>query len=226
MKIKPIKLFLISLTLLVTVSPVFAFKLKLGDLLFHDLNCGQLCNAITAVTQGYDHTDISHVAIVVRTGRQSEVIEAIGKTVHATPLNKFLNRSLDKQGRPRVMVGRLTKPYQFLIPQVINYVKAWVGDPYNYSFTPNNHYQSFYCSQLIYAAFKLANHNHAIFLRDKMNFQDPKTGKYLPSWQHYFTSIHQSIPQGEWGTNPGALSRMSNIKIVYFYGKLRGAKHA
>ena len=36
--------------------------LKEGDLLFQDLNCGELCDAIETVTQGVDGKDFSHCA--------------------------------------------------------------------------------------------------------------------------------------------------------------------
>lgn len=198
-----------------------AFTLQPGDLLFQDLNCGALCNAITTVTEGYDHTDVSHIAMVVNTGKHPMVIEAIGKDVHETPLHQFLLRSLDKQGQPRVMVGRLTPPYRHLIPRAIQYAEAKLADPYNSDFTPANKGRTFYCSQLIYDAFQAANDNHPIFKQDRMNFKNPSTGVYVPAWQQYFTQLHQPIPQGKWGTNPGALSRMPDVEIIYFYGKLR-----
>ena len=41
-------------------------SLQDGDLLFQDLNCGELCNAIEAVTEGVNGKDFSHCAIVVK----------------------------------------------------------------------------------------------------------------------------------------------------------------
>ncbi|PKP19133.1 MAG: hypothetical protein CVU07_00565, partial [Bacteroidetes bacterium HGW-Bacteroidetes-23] len=40
-------------------------QLKTGDLLFQKMNCGDLCEAIHAVTEGYDGNDFSHLGLVL-----------------------------------------------------------------------------------------------------------------------------------------------------------------
>lgn len=197
----------------------YAYRPEIGDLYFQDLNCGQLCDAITDVTYGVDHTEVSHVAMLIQAGKNPEVIEAIGNNVHITSLNIFLNRSLDQNHKPRVLVARLKKPYQNLIPQAIKNAEKWLGKPYNESFTPNNHFESFYCSELIDDAFMLSNNHHPIFEKNIMTFK--KNGKTLPAWQAYFQSIHQPIPEGQVGTNPGMLSRAPVLSVIYWYGTLR-----
>ena len=67
-----------------------AQKFKAGDIVFQDLQCGQLCDAINAVTKGYQGKDFSHVGIVVNYQNQLGVIEAIGSKVQFTSLNIFL----------------------------------------------------------------------------------------------------------------------------------------
>jgi len=42
------------------------FVLQPGDLLFQDLDCGPLCDAIEKVTTGYQGANFSHVGIVAR----------------------------------------------------------------------------------------------------------------------------------------------------------------
>ncbi|MDA7742143.1 YiiX/YebB-like N1pC/P60 family cysteine hydrolase [Francisellaceae bacterium] len=202
-------------------TTLFAFTLKPGDLLFQDLECGPLCNAIFTVTHGYHNTDVSHVAMVVSIKPKVLIIEAINKDVHLIPLKKFLARSLDKDKKPRVMVGRLTQPYRHLIPQAIKDAKKWIGKPYNNDYTSNNHDEEFYCSQLIYDAFENANEGKPIFTQDKMNFHDFKTHHTFPSWKAYFKSIKKDVPQGKLGTNPGKISRSPHLKIIHFYGKLQ-----
>jgi hypothetical protein len=54
-----------------------------------------------------------------------------------------------------------------------------------------------------------------------MNFADPDTKQITPAWTKYFNQIHATPPQGQIGTNPGMMSRESDIMIVYQYGKLR-----
>jgi uncharacterized protein YycO len=196
-------------------------NLQLGDLLFQDLNCGSMCDGITDVTRGYHNTYISHVGMVVANkNHKVMIIEANGKGVVITPLNTFLQRSTNKNKQPLVMVGRIKYPYNKLIGSAIRYTTLQLGKPYNDAFTPNQT-NSFYCSQLIYEAFKYANHDQPIFGLNIMDFTNHQTKKITHEWQEYFKSIHAKVPQGEIGTNPGMLSRESAIQIIYFYAKLR-----
>mgnify|MGYP003338349778 CR=1 FL=1 len=56
-------------------------NLQVGDLLFQDLDCGPLCDAIEAVTEGAEGRDFSHCAMVVQVGDSLKVVEAIGSEV-------------------------------------------------------------------------------------------------------------------------------------------------
>ena len=197
------------------------FSLKVGDLLFQDLNCGILCDGIGEVTYGVNNTYMSHVGMVESVkGKEPIIIEAIGPGVIETPLHVFLNRSHDKDNKPMVMVGRLTPSYQHLIPGAIKFAKSQLGKPYNSTFIPNKG-ESYYCSQLIYDAFSHANQNKSIFGLNIMDFTDPKTHQTTPEWKSYFADLKIEAPQGQIGTNPGMMSRESDVQIVYSYGKLR-----
>ena len=198
-----------------------SYKPQTGDLLFQDLNCGTLCDGIGQVTYGINKTYMSHVGMIESTGgNEPIVIEAIGKGVVETPLNTFLARSHDKSGQPMVVAGRLKPQYRYLIPGAIAYARQQLGKPYNASFAPNTG-QSFYCSELIYKAFAYSNNNQAIFKLNTMNFADLNSGEITPAWKEYFNEIHATPPQGQIGTNPGMMSRESDIQIIYSYGKLR-----
>ena len=133
---------------------------------------------------------------------------------------KKVRNSGDAESKPMVLVGRLQPAYQPLIPAAILYAKRQLGKPYNSNFAPN-HGQSFYCSQLIYAAFASANHNHSIFGLNTMSFTDSQTRQITPAWKEYFIQIKSNPPQGKPGTNPGMMSRESGVIIEYAYGKLR-----
>lgn len=225
----------LMLCALMISATLFAFQLRPGDLLFQDINCGAMCNDIFTVTHGYANTDLSHVGMVVpiqtKAGTMElKVIEASGSNVHLTPLNQFLARSVDHKNRPRVLVGRLAKRYQTLIPQAIKVAQSWIGSPYNADFTPHNlnntktsnpGKNTFYCSQLIYDAFKKANHGKSIFAQHHMTFNNPMTHRPYPGWVTYFKQLHKPIPQGELGTNPGMMSRSRHVKILCRYGYLR-----
>lgn len=203
---------------LVSAAP---FKLQPGDLLFQDLNCGILCNGIGEVTYGINNTYMSHIGMVVRaTQQQTIIIEAKSNGVVETPLNKFLVRSHDSNGQPMVVVERLIPKYQSLIPGAIKYAKQQLGKPYNATFIPNNG-KSYYCSELIYNAFLNANNQTSIFHKHKMSFNDPKNGLITKDWQEYFKQLKVSPPEGMLGTNPGMLSRESDLIVVHTYGNLR-----
>lgn len=197
------------------------FTLHNGDLLFQDIDCGELCNGISEVTYGFHHTYVSHVGIVViDKPNDVNIIEAIGDKVQRTPLNKFLQRSLDENKKPRVMVGRLNSEYQKLLKPATKYAINQIGKPYNESFSPYRE-DSYYCSELIYDAFKNANEGKSIFKQNIMTFKDSKTHQTTNAWKQYFNSIHSQIPEGEIGTNPGMMSRESVLTIIHFYGNLR-----
>lgn len=192
-------------------------SLRPGDLLFQDLDGSPLCDAIEAVTTGYENTRLSHVAMVVDTQPQVQVVEAVGSGVKITPLNQFLARSHDGDGRPKVLVGRLHKQYRDLIPQAVTYAKAQLGKPYDKPFTMGE--DSFYCSELIYFAFLHADHGKPVFSTAPMTFKDPSTGDFFPAWVDYYNKLGVRIPEGQPGMNPGSLSREPAVTIIYAYGR-------
>jgi uncharacterized protein YycO len=195
------------------------FQLQPGDLLFQDLDCGELCNGINSTTYGYQHTTVSHVGMIVFNKTEPMVIEAVSEGVKLTPLNAFLVRSLDQEGHPRVMVGRVDAQTAKLIPAAIKDAMHDLHAPYNATFSPDA--KGFYCSQLITRSFFAANHNQAVFASHPMNFKTDHPHAFSPAWVHYFADLKQAIPQGQPGNNPGMMSRDPHIQVVYFYGKLR-----
>ena len=204
-------LFLLSISLIVIGCNQYTFKgegsfvLQPGDLLFQDLDCGPLCDAIEKVTTGYQGANFSHVGIVAKndTGNLI-VIEAVSTGVEATELQTFFNRSVEAGGRPKVVAGRLKKSYQHLIPDVLEEAFALEGKPYDKLFIINN--DAYYCSELIYEIFLRANNNSPVFTLQPMTFNDPDTGVTLPAWEEYFSELSVSIPEGQPGINPGGIS--------------------
>lgn len=194
------------------------FQLKRGDLLFQDSDCGAPCEAIEKVTTGFQGANLSHVGIVERSNDGSSVvIEAISDGVVKTPLNEFLNRSLDAKGKPKVLAGRVVEKYRPLLPEVLKEAKKLIGKPYDDIYKIGN--GRYYCSELVYEIFKRANNGEAVFQLYPMTFIDPKTGKTFPAWIDYFSELDEPIPEGEPGLNPGGISRSPAIRIVHHYGK-------
>jgi len=134
-----------------TTNPPKA-EVQHGDLLFQNLDCGDLCDAIEAVTYGIDGKDFSHCAMVVEINDSLKVVEAIGSQVQINSLASFYKRSGDSSN---ITVGRLRPEHRSLIPDASKYAMLQVGEPYDDVFLPNN--DKWYCSELIYESYKTAN---------------------------------------------------------------------
>lgn len=194
-----------------------SFALQPGDLLFQDVDCGTLCDAIEKVTTGFQGANFSHVGIVAKNDSGNfVVIEAVSSGVEATPLRTFLDRSFDAKHRPKVVVGRLKMPYRHLIRSALKEALTLKGKAYDKVFAIDN--EAYYCSELIYEIFLRANGNNPVFSLQPMTFKDPDTGEILAAWEDYFSKLGVSIPEGKPGVNPGGISRSSVLSIIYVYG--------
>ncbi len=202
-----------------TLSSLFAnaqawkdFQYQTGDLLFQDLDCGELCDAIEAVTPGFDNKHFSHVGLVYVAGDSIYVVEASGKDVHVTSINIFLQKQLDSSGRPKVVVGRLNQNYQKLNNKAIAFALKQIGKPYDQEFIYDN--GMYYCSELVYDAYMYANGGIPFFNLYPMTFADSHTGKTFPAWKRYYKQLGKKIPEGKQGCNPGSIAVNSNVLIV------------
>lgn len=182
-------------------------SLKTGDLLFQNLDCGPLCDAIEKVTDGYKGNKFSHIGLVYISNDSVYIIEAIGKNVHLTPLAQFTARSSNQ-----IMVGRLKKENNLLIPTAIRYALSQQGTQYDDAFIYDN--GKYYCSELIYDALKHANNEQPFFELQPMTFKDPETNDFSPAWTDYYKELKMGIPEGEPGINPGGISLSDKIDIL------------
>ncbi|MFL2574343.1 MAG: YiiX/YebB-like N1pC/P60 family cysteine hydrolase [Flavobacteriales bacterium] len=201
------------------------FQLQIGDILFQDLDSSPLCDAIEIVTPGYNNNNFSHIGIIVELGDPNcinpnyiyedniRVLEAIPNKVTTTKLDSFLNRSIDSNEKPKVIVGRLKKRYQYSILDAVNFLKSKIGVEYDHYFIKDNN--KYYCSELIYEAFE----KDSVFRLYPMTFADPITNNTMNLWQEYYNELETKIPEGEPGINPGIMSISENIKIVHKYGE-------
>ncbi len=188
------------------------FEFKNGDILFQDLDCGGLCDAIEAVTEGIDGKSFSHLGLVHVFHDSIVVIEAIGKHVQVTPIQVFVHRNLDETGNPKVVVSRLATDDSELIMSATEYAAGQLGKPYDDAFLYDN--GAYYCSELIYDAFKFANGNDPFFKLFPMTFKDPSTKEMFPVWVEYYENLKMPIPEGELGCNPGGISRSEKLEVV------------
>lgn len=188
------------------------YNLQAGDLLFQDLDCGELCDAIEAVTHGVNGKDFSHCAMVVQVGDTLVVIEAIGEQVQLTSINHFFKRTGDSSKVENVTIGRLAEGHKHLIKEASLYALKQLGKPYDQVFKLND--GSYYCSELLYESYKMANGGKEVFKLHSMTFKDPNTDDFFPAWVKYYEKLSHEIPEGEPGLNPGSISRSKKIRII------------
>ncbi|WP_114752605.1 YiiX/YebB-like N1pC/P60 family cysteine hydrolase [Pleomorphovibrio marinus] len=193
------------------------FDWKEGDILFQDGDCGDFCEAIRKVTDGYQGRDFSHNGLLVKKEGKWMVLEAVSEGVKLTPLETFLERDLNEEGKSNVVVGRLKHKYRSLIPDAIQVGKSLIGKPYDHKFDFFN--DAYYCTELIHVAFMKANLGHPVFEVSPMTFKDPATGNTFSVWEAYFEDLGIPIPEGEPGLNPGGMSLDPALEIVYDFTK-------
>jgi hypothetical protein len=187
----------------------FAQKVKLqdGDLIFQDMDCGPLCDAIEAVTEGYKGHDFSHMGMVYHQNDTIYIIEAAGTAVRLNTLEKFRQNT-----KKPMYVGRLKKQYRQLIEPAIEFSLKQLGVPYDDEYVYDN--GSYYCSELIYDAFMYANDAAPFFKLYPMTYKKPGTNQFFPAWVEYYKAINKPIPEGKPGCNPGGMSTSDKIEIV------------
>ena len=202
-------------------SPDDRFTLEVGDLLFQDLDCGGICDAIEEVTHGTGGARLSHVAMISCVeGQEPFAIEAYADGVVEVPLREILARSRDGSGRPKVIVGRLHNDYRSLIPRALDAARARIGKPYDDAFVLGN--DRYYCSELIHEAFADANGGSPLFELQPMTFLQPGSGKTHVAWERYFRELGLPVPEGQPGLNPGGMSSSPVLSIVHAFGRPEG----
>lgn len=198
------------LFLLIYSSSSAQVKLKSGDILFQNLDCGDLCDAIEEVTKKHDTLAFSHIGLVWIDKDTVWIIEAIGSDVKLTPLNTFISRNNNP-----VYAARLKPEYDSMLIPACNFAIQQLGVAYDDAFLYNN--KKYYCSELIYDAFKYANNNNDVFRLEPMTFKSPKTKATYQAWINYYNNLGIEIPEGKPGINPAGIAA-SNLLI--WLGKL------
>lgn len=202
-----IRHFIIALLLVTFSTSAQKVTLQDGDLIFQDMDCGPLCDAIEAVTEGYKGNDFSHMGMVYHKNDTIYAIEAAGNAVRLTTLKEF-----SKNTSKPMYVGRLKKQYRYIIPLAINFSLQRIGVPYDDEYIYGN--DSYYCSELIYDAFMFAYSGIPFFKLYPMTYKQPNTNKFFPAWVDYFKGINKPIPEGLPGCNPGGISTSDKIDII------------
>ncbi|MEI8201756.1 MAG: YiiX/YebB-like N1pC/P60 family cysteine hydrolase [Bacteroidota bacterium] len=189
-------------------------SLKEGDLLFQHLNCGPLCEAIEAVTQGVEGKKFAHCAMIVKIDDSLKVIEAIGNKVQTNSITAFFARSGDTNGVHNVTLGRVKNKYKSLLKKAVEFAKKQIGQPYDDEFLLDN--GKWYCSELLYESFKAANNQKDFFILSPMTYKQPGSNDFFPAWIDYYRQLKAPIPEGKPGINPGSISRSDKIEIIQY----------
>ncbi|WP_177763299.1 YiiX/YebB-like N1pC/P60 family cysteine hydrolase [Flavobacterium sp. I3-2] len=184
-------------------------KLENGDLLFININCGPMCDAINAVTEGFESNDFNHMGMVIAENNEYFVYEAIGKAVVKTPLKTFVSYTKEP-----IYLGKLKNEYQYLIPDAIAFSEKQLGVPYDNDFIYNN--EKYYCSELIYDAFLFANNDKPFFKLFPMTYKEPNSDNFFPIWVEHFKKQNIEIPEGKPGCNPGGMSLDDKIILQVY----------
>jgi hypothetical protein len=165
-----------------------------------------MCDAIEAVTEGANGKDYSHCAMVIRENNSLKVIEAIGEGVVVTSLQDFVRRS------SKIQVARFKQADNAFLQRAIRYAISLKGKPYDDVFLLNN--DRYYCSELLYEAFKVANFGKEVFELSPMTFKEPNTHEFYPVWVDYYSQLKCPIPEGKPGLNPGSISKSKNLELL------------
>jgi hypothetical protein len=200
------KYVLIIIALLSQLS-IAAQNYQNGDIVFKNLDCGALCDAIEAVTSGHAGNSFSHIGLVYIQHDSVFVIEAIGNNVTLTPIKQFEARS-----KHHLVQARLKPAYKKLIPDALAFALLQIGKPYDDAFLYNN--GKYYCSELLYDAFAFANKGKPFFVLEPMTFKQPSSETFFPVWISYYAELNMPIPEGKLGINPGGISKSDKIEII------------
>lgn len=191
---------------------------KTGDILFQDSSNSELSEAIKEVTHENSALNFSHVGILFIDNKKDKyVIEAISEGVCKTPLDNFLARNKDINGKPKVAIARLDKKFTYRISSALKYALTQIGKPYDYAYLMDN--KSIYCSELIYNIFVKTGDKTEIFKLKPMTFKNSDTNKFVDTWIQHYKELNIEIPEGKLGLNPNGMSKSENIKFIYFFNK-------
>ena len=175
------------------------------DLIFRVAEMTDFSKAITDATAPHDDTKFDHVGMVIWEKGSPRILEASSKTgVTLTSLEDFI-----KESSAGYVVKRVTVEY--LAKQVIEKAKSHIGEPYDWSYLPDN--GKMYCSELVYESF-ISAEGKRIFEAKPMNFRDAN-GHMPQFWIDLFQKLGEEIPQGVIGTNPNDLSKATVLDEIY-----------
>ena len=194
-----LQMMVFCLTIVAQKAIVDDHRLRDGDLLFVVNKAG---NAITEVTEGINTLPIDHVGIYHRHGKEGMVLEATYDGVIDTPFSHFIT------AQATILVGRVR--HLDAATSLAN-AHQYLGAPYDFTYLAGD--EAIYCSELVQEAF-VDQKGKAVFDPIPMSFHD-SSGHITPYWDDFYSRRGLKVPEGQPGSNPGALSRHPQVKIKY-----------
>ncbi len=176
--------------------------LREGDIVFQNLPCGGMCDAIIATTPCANDRRFNHCGILTVDSGKWLVVEAIGKAVQQTPLETFMARDTAS----RLFVGR-AKISGKNRKEAARKSLSYLGRPYDDPFLPGD--SALYCSELVWEIF--SQNDKKIFSLQPMTFKSK--GKTHPAWEKYYQALAQPIPEGVLGINPCAIANSEQVRF-------------
>jgi len=189
------------------LSFIFAFgltsatpesDLKTGDLVFLDLDCGDLCTSIATVTrQQLDSQgpNLSHVGAIDRESGAIKVIEAwpLGG-VKETSWAEFSARVKDPN---RLVIQRIAPEWRDSAKLAVLKMREFLGRPYDQIFAQG--INEFYCSELILEGWQQMPDSP--FKWRPMYFGAVSSSDYR-IWSTYYSGLGIEPPTGWPGVSP------------------------
>ncbi len=190
--------FVLVLTACVRHAPErSSFRYSTDDLIFQDLDCGELCDAIEMVTKrqfSVDGPELSHVGIIIEREEGVYVLEALGGDVALQPLTKVLSRS--QNTRPIFLTLSLEDRDRERIKRIAG---EYIGRPYDDRFIYGD--DRYYCSELVYDVLKEVKPSLKLSLLP-MYFGE-RGSKEHSVWLEYYRKLGEmTIPENEPGISP------------------------
>lgn len=164
-----------------------------GDLIFFDLACGEVCEAMEDVTLeqfGLTEPRLSHIGILERLDSGELLLWEAWPVagVSHTPLNEALKRPSQK-----IFWAPLEEAYREQALKTLKFIKAHEGRAYDSEFLYSN--SRYYCSELIQEAWP------SLFQTRPMYFGAPDSKAYS-IWADYYSKLSMEIPIGKEGVSP------------------------
>lgn len=186
-----------------------------GDILMQVAAPSEFVDAIVASSAAADTMQFAHCAMLVEAAPDSLVVlEATTPGgVKYTSIDEFLAGSDSIGGRPAVIVMRINDDVPLDVPATVAAARARLGQPYDWSFLPDN--GKTYCSELLQTCYVDTLGNH-IFDTIPLNFLDAD-GEIVPYWTELFERLGEPVPQGVAGTSPSSVAHSPRLHVVYRY---------